>query len=127
MKSKAGRPSKKTPDRVSILLDALENFMPFDKACDYAQVHRSKVYEWLQKDPELATRVRYAKSKAEIQVVKTVVEKDPKFWLKNMDPHNFKDEVHVQERRTHVIEIDSGDGGSTEFDGFKESPPQITS
>ena len=119
MKKKPGGISKKTDARVAILLNALEKYMPFTKACDYAEIDRTTGWRWLQADPDLATRVRYSMSKAELDVLAELVKKDPKFWIKNMDSENFRDMVEVNETKRHVISIETEDG-TDQFAGYRD-------
>lgn len=97
-----GRPTKKSDERMAIILDGLENYLPFDIACDYAKVHERTAARWMAEDEDFALAVSYAKSKAQRGVVSDLVKKDPKYWLQKRDAKNWADTDQPKEFKVIV-------------------------
>jgi len=85
--------TKKTPATVEVLLKCLEAGMPVDRSCDFAKIDRKTFYNWIAKDKELSTRVRFARAKVIKSLVGMVAIKDPWKILRSLDPKNFNDQV----------------------------------
>lgn len=87
-------PSKKSSERVEILLECLANHMPVKRACEFAQIDKQTFYNWYKEDTAFRLKADYAKSKSIRELIARTAEKDPWKILKNLDSENFKDEVH---------------------------------
>jgi transposase len=64
-KSKAGRKSKKTPERVERLLDNLRQGMSQASAITQAGIAKTTFYKWLKEDEQFKTEVETAEDFAE--------------------------------------------------------------
>jgi len=113
-----GAPTKKTTERVRVLLSALERALLVKRACDLAMISYDTFYRWLKEDETFLIQVREAKSKAIERLVGKVEDKDPWKILKNADSEHFKDNVEVNSTERYIYEIDSGDGDTDEFSGY---------
>jgi hypothetical protein len=97
IRKRAGAKSKKTPERVAILLQCLTEGMPLDRSCDFAEIDRKTAYRWMWEDRDFATQVRFARSTAIKTLVGLVQVKDPWKILRSLDPKNFNDVMTFRE------------------------------
>jgi hypothetical protein len=100
MKKGAGRPTKKTDDRLEILRQCLEEGMPLDRACDYAQIDPKTPLNWAEKDSEFSAKLRFWRAAPVRTLVRLLALKDPFKLLRALDPKNFNDEMtfHMEHR-----------------------------
>lgn len=99
-KGKPGRPTLKSDGIIQVLIDALEEGMPLDRACDLAGIDRNTAYNWMQSDRVFSARVRLARAKVVQELVRDVRKKDATgHWkiLRSLDPKNFGDEIRIGE------------------------------
>ena len=61
--AKLGRPTKKTPETVKVILAALERGLPYRWAANIAGVHASTFWEWHTDDPDFASQCDAARAK----------------------------------------------------------------
>ena len=106
---KVGRPTSKTDKRVAVLLDALSHAMPFKRACEFAMIHPSTGYRWMERDKDFATQAAYSTAMAIQGLIKATVEKDPWKVLKNIDSEHFKDRTEMVVTPSAEFLIKSGD------------------
>ena len=102
-KRPVGRPTKKITTVVDIILTELEAGQHVETACHLANVSKDAFYDWCERDPDFATKVHYARSKAIARLHNLVEIDDPKFILKNLAPKLYRDRIEQ--------EISGADGG----------------
>ena len=109
----AGRPSKNTDERRSIILEAIQNKMPLYLAANYAKLDRTTLHRWIRQDVEFATQIEWAKAKAAGVLIDKVASDSNGAWklLKNLQPDYFKDE-QIQQTNQFLIQIKGSDGKS---------------
>lgn len=88
-----GRPTKKLPEAVKLLLDTLRDGAPISTACDIAGIDRQTFYNWIDKDAAFSAMARGARAFAVMHLIKLQRIKDPWKLLRSIDPENFKDET----------------------------------
>lgn len=98
-KGKPGRPTRKTPEIVDILLKCLSWGLHIQTACAYAKIDRKTFYNWLESDDDFSTQVEFAQSQAIISLAQEVRSHDPQGpWklLKNVAPDRYKDKIEQE-------------------------------
>lgn len=91
-KKKRGPKTKKTDERIAILLEALNSYMPLDMACHFAQIDYSTLWRWCQADENLAMRINFARASVVRGLIRKVLKTDPQGpWkvLQALDRRNF--------------------------------------
>src|SRR6516162_1791528 len=94
-KSKGGRPSKKTPDRVTLLLEAIARGLPYNMACVLSGLSFRTFCDWRQQDPSFAQKVDCAGAKAierHLQLLDEAAPNNPKismWFLERRDPEHW--------------------------------------
>ena len=94
-----GRPTKKTPELVEVLLRALETFGHAELACGYAQIDEKTYYNWLNSDSIFSSQVRLSKAKCAMRLAQKVEKDDPSGpckMLKNVAPKLYKDKIDAE-------------------------------
>lgn len=88
-----GRPSDMTPPVVAKLIVAFNNGYNIGEACDYADIHRTTYYRWLEKDDQFSYKMSQAQAmpnrKAKEVVLSALNQGDisaAKWWLERKDP-----------------------------------------
>ena len=74
MAAKTGRPSKKTPEREALLLEAFELGASQTLACKIAGLSPALFRDWRDSDPDFAARVEAAEGKAGLEALRTLRE-----------------------------------------------------
>jgi hypothetical protein len=108
--NKAGRPTKKTPEIVDILLKCFRLGLHVETACAFAKINKTSFYTWLRNDPDFSTQVDFSKSQVIIELTQEVRKQDaqgPWKLLKNLAPNLYKDRIETE----HV----GKDGGPIEI------------
>src|SRR6516162_11251728 len=94
-KSKGGRPSKKTPDRVTLLLEAIARGLPYNMACVLSGLSFRTFCDWRRQDPSFAQNVDCAGAKAierHLQLLDEAAPNNPKismWFLERRDPEHW--------------------------------------
>lgn len=88
--------SKKTDERIKILLSCLEDNMSIKKACGYAKITEQTYQNWVKSDPKFLMEVEFAKSAGVRRLCKLSELKDPWKMLKSKDPEEFKEDPNLQ-------------------------------
>ena len=94
-KSKGGRPSKKTPDRVTHLLEAIALGLPYKMACAVSGLSFRTFCDWRRQDPSFVLKVDQAGAKALERHVRLLHEAAPNhpkismWFLERRDPELF--------------------------------------
>ena len=101
-KSKGGRPSKKTPDRVQRLLNAIALGLPYNMACAVSGLSFRTFCDWRQQDPSFAQKVDCAGAKAierHLRLLDEAASNNPKismWFLERRAPELFgKRDIHI--------------------------------
>ena len=98
-----GRPTKRTPELMEILTDALAHGMSDEDACAVADINRETFYAWM-KIPAFVEGIKSAVSKRKLARIKKVEAGEPGWqaicWLlERQDPSRFaRPEVMLQYR-----------------------------
>ena len=77
---KNGRPTKRTPDVVKKLFDAIKEGVPFKLACMYAGITYECFNQWRQKDPDFDRQVDELVAKPAIDLFKIIRKQAPETW-----------------------------------------------
>jgi transposase len=85
-KHKGGRPTKKTPDRETLLLKAIEQGMPYKAACKISGLGFTTFNDWRDTDPSFALKLEVAEGVAierNVEFIQAAASKDWKAaaWL----------------------------------------------
>lgn len=91
-----GRPTRKTPEIVEILLKCLSAGFHVETACGYAKIDKQTFYNWLESDKDFSTQVDFARSQAVMRLAQKVENADPQgAWklLKNIAPRLYRDKI----------------------------------
>ena len=94
-----GRPTKKTPEIVEILMNSIAQFGHIELACGHAQIDRQTFYNWLNSDADFSTQIEYAKTLCGMRLAQKVEKEDPQGpWklLKNVWPKLYRDRIEQQ-------------------------------
>ena len=78
--SPKGRPSKRTPERVAILLDFIRQGNEVWTACTAAQINPVTFRRWVRDNEEFRQAVALAEAEAEISAVETIVRAKKTNW-----------------------------------------------
>ena len=93
--SKGGRPSKKTPDRVTNLLEAIARGLPYEAACALSGLSFRTFCDWRRQDPSFAQKVDHAGAqpiKRHLQLLEKAAPNHPKismWFLERRDPEHW--------------------------------------
>lgn len=88
-----GRPTKKTPEIVEILMQCLKEGLHVETACAYAKINKQTFYNWLKEDENFSTQIEFAKSEAIRMLSMSVRNDDPWKILKNLAPKLYRDKI----------------------------------
>ena len=88
--SNAGRHTKKTPETIQKLVDALEMGNTHKVSCSLAGISTTKFYEWMKNDVEFADTITRAQATAEAWHVENI---------KNQASSDWRASVAMIERR----------------------------
>jgi len=91
-----GRPNKRTPEIVNILITCISKGLHVKTACGLAKIAESVFYEWLKKDVSFQSQINYARGAAVLRLHEKVEQQDPKFILKNLEPHLYRDKIEYE-------------------------------
>lgn len=80
--SEPGGRSKKTPERIALIIEALENGLTKQAACGLARISLDTLANWLDGDDEFAEDVEIAMNRGEAVLLGRVVTaaEDPRYW-----------------------------------------------
>lgn len=98
-----GRPTKKDPEVVKIIMGALREGLHVETACELAKISKQTFYSWVKADDIFMTQVEYAKAMAIYELQKEVRKGDPWKILKNLT-NRYNDKIQQ--------EITGGGGGA---------------
>jgi len=94
-KSKGGRPSKKTPDRITNLLEAIARGLPYEAACALSGLSFRTFCDWRRQDPSFAQNVECPGAKAierHARLLDEAAPNNPKismWFLERRDPEHW--------------------------------------
>lgn len=98
VKRSAGRPTEKTETVCRVIVDAVRDGVTFRYACELASIHPATGYRWLMMDSDFAIEVSAARAQCIRRLAGKVEDKDPKFLLKVMGRHDYREEIHTVTR-----------------------------
>jgi hypothetical protein len=100
-----GRPTRKTPEIVEIILECLRAGLHVETTCGYAKIDKGSYYRWLESDKDFSTQVAFARSEAIISLSEQVKREDPKFILKNLAPKLYRDKIETEHSSTEPFKV----------------------
>ena len=71
-RSKAGRPTKFTPETINKLEQAFAIDCSVEEACAYAEISRETFYQWLEKNPAFSDRIERLRQMPVLKARQTV-------------------------------------------------------
>lgn len=100
---KVGRPTDFKPEYGDRILELMTEGLSLAAAAAEIDVHRQRVYEWLEKHPEFADTVRLAQAKRQNFLERRLLKADVGpvvtstiFALKNAGPEDWREKQEVQ-------------------------------
>lgn len=110
-KHPGGRPTKKTPELVKVLSEALAMGMPDQEACDLVMIKRETLDQWRSEDDQFSDMLKSARA-AKMRSRIERIDAGPQTWtstawmLERTSPAHFaKPETQVTMNITHSGEI----------------------
>ncbi len=110
----AGRPTDFEPEMGDQILDLMQGGLSLAAAAAEINVHRQRVYEWVEKYPEFADTIKLAMSKRQLFLERRLMSADQGpvvtstiFALKNAGAEDWREKQEVEQtgKLEHVHEI----------------------
>lgn len=102
-KNKGGRPTHFTPDMGDKILELMDQGFSLAASASQINVHRQRVYEWMERHPEFADTIRLAQVKRQFFLEKRLLtaKEGPVvtgtiFALKNAGPQDWRDRQEIK-------------------------------
>ncbi|ALC11227.1 hypothetical protein [Sphingopyxis sp. 113P3] len=99
----AGRPTDFTPDLGDKILGLMEGGLSLAASAAELNIHRQRVYEWMERHPEFADTVKLAQAKRQLFLERRLLTADAGpvvtstiFALKNAGPEDWRDKREVE-------------------------------
>lgn len=101
-KKPIGRPTDFTPEMGEQILVLMEQGFSLAAAASQINIHRQRVYEWMERHPEFADTIRLAQVKRQFFLEKRLLTADQGpvvtstiFALKNAGPDDWRDKQEI--------------------------------
>jgi hypothetical protein len=97
-----GRPSLKTDETIDIICDARAHGLSLEDSAACGDVTVMTLYNWMESDPEIAEKMRVARAKRKLHLVKRLETAEPKSWmelawlLERLDINFSRPEIRLQ-------------------------------
>jgi len=116
-KNKGGRPTDYTPEMGEQILDLMNSGLSLAASAAEINVHRQRVYEWMERHPEFADTIRLAQVKRLLFLERRLLSAEAGpvvtstiFALKNAGPEDWRDKQEI-EHKGLAIQIAADDAG----------------
>lgn len=123
-----GRPTKINDELIKILESCFSDGLHIKTACGIARITEQTFHNWCAKFPTFLAKMTYARAVAILQLNREVKKTDPKFVMKNLEPHLYRDriETEISGRDGEPIKLIVKDYRAPEEDdnGKTETPPE---
>lgn len=104
----AGRPTDFKPEMGEQILKLMAEGLSLAASAAELNIHRQRVYEWMERHPEFADTVRLAQVKRQLFLERRLLGADQGpvvtstiFALKNAGPDDWRDKQEIDQKTTH--------------------------
>lgn len=101
--AKIGRPTDYTPEMGDKILELMDKGFSLAASASQINIHRQRVYEWMERHPEFADTIRLAQVKRQYFLENRLLTADASpivtstiFALKNAGPEDWRDKREVE-------------------------------